>query len=167
MKQRSGKRGWRQESERKGFAPVPSQGDDIVETISADDIRSKLSSVQGLEATREPQVLFKKTVYKVDVSLVYGLLLLVLALIDIFAVHSEWETEGVPANWHTALLYTHVVSFYMLATGFVVCNETHQEEYRKSAQISLLVNLTAFALRLHYELSFADFIPARYFPAAP
>lgn len=115
----------------------------------------------------EPQVLFKKQVYKIYVSLFYGLLLLALALFDIQAVYREWEHEGLPAKWHTAVLYVQIVSFYMLVTGFIVANETGQSDCHKYGIASLAVNLLSFALRLFYELTFSDFVPVQYYPPEP
>mmetsp|Transcript_9800 Transcript_9800/g.19253 ORF Transcript_9800/g.19253 Transcript_9800/m.19253 type:complete len:211 (+) Transcript_9800:174-806(+) len=141
--------------------------EDVAALNSADELRSRLSSTGFDRPVREPQVLFKKTVYKVDVSLAYGLILLFLAVYDLCGIYYEWSSEALPESWHSALIYTHVIAFYLLTTGFVVCNETHQHEYFRIAFASLVINIVGFALRLHYEIYFADLIPAQYYPAAP
>ena len=122
------------------------------------------SELSNGDKNREPEVLFKKQTYKVFLSLFYGFGLLATALYDIYGVYYEWDEEGIPDKWHTALLYAHVWSFYVLCNGFIVATETNQIQAVKWGFVSLVVNILAFVLRLFYELNFMDFVPVIYFP---
>lgn len=114
---------------------------------------------------KDPDVVFKKKVYEVNVSIWMGLVLAVITALDFNAIRLESPSEGVPSEWHTALLYMHILSFYLLISGLVVCNETNQPEAMKLAYLSLVVNLVSFVCRFYYEYAFIDFHPTTYYPA--
>lgn len=113
--------------------------------------------------SKEPEVLIKKKVYTIHLSLFFGVGLFCAATYDLHAVYAEWSSEGVPGEWHTGILYCHILSFYLLTTGFIIANETNQRECQKFALVSFLVNMIAFILRLSYEIVFIDYVPTIYY----
>ena len=117
----------------------------------------------ALLADREnfPVLLRSTKVFRVYVSLIYGAVLLLLALWDIYGVYQEWDTEATPPAWHTGFLYAQVVALLVLLLGLMVASDTNHKQAMRHSFVSLAINLLAFALRLYYELFAADFMPVK------
>ncbi len=108
-----------------------------------------------------PVLLRSTKVYRVYVSIIYGIVLLLLALWDIYGVYQEWDAEASPPAWHTGFIYAQVFALLVLLLGLIVAFDTNQKQVMRHSFVSLAINLLAFTLRLYYEVFAADFMPVR------
>jgi len=112
----------------------------------------------------EPDVKFKKGAYKIYVSLIYGFLLMLITVLEINYLLSEHAgSEFLPTPWHSGVLYSHVIAFYLLLEGVIIVHETEHYRHALYVKLSLVLNLLAFGMRLFYEIGLKDLRPVTHF----
>jgi hypothetical protein len=131
------------------------------EQLRASDASEDEEASLLTERDNFPVLLRSTKVYRVYVSIIYGIALLLLALWDIYGVYQEWDAEATPPAWHTGFVYAQAFALLVLLLGLIVAFDTNHKQAMRHSFISLAINLLAFTLRLYYELFAADFMPVK------
>ena len=101
-----------------------------------------------------------RKVYNAHIGLGMGSVLLILAAYDMSMIYEP--DAQLSSAWRPALLFLHVVAFYLFGVGYIYCNEVGTDFQLKLCYLSLLVNVVGFVLRLLPEVAFNGYRPAEY-----
>jgi hypothetical protein len=112
--------------------------------------------------THASSTIRKKSGYFTQISLVISLFFLLLNIVDFIALLAYREPGVIPVGWQLNLLLGHVIGFYFFLIGFIYSNEAEAKPMVRLSLFALALNLSAFIMRVVFEIKYIGFRPARY-----